>query len=197
MFLIIFMSPLNHGGGGRKIPIRSTWRYVMYVFGIVMGICYASSAFIGTFSRPFETCAETPEKDYLMFYIYTTLLPVGAIMGAFHVVFLIQRQGPKPGEGACIADGPTVLCCVLGQAYWIAIWASWIVAVLNSCGGFHVAPLTLGLSCAGSTIIFGITLLRLTMFIQAGGNCAAFAQAYTGANFEGSGFLYSAMPNST
>merc|ERR1719265_1984647 len=133
-----------------------------------MGMAYFLAALVATFSQPFSECTETPEKDYLMFYIYTTLLPVGLIMGAFHVVFLIQRQGPKPGEGSCIADGPTVLCCVLGQSYWIAIWISWVIAILNTCGSFSVAPVTLSLSCFASCIIFSVNLLRLVLFVMAG-----------------------------
>merc|ERR1712150_175021 len=111
---------------------------------------------------------------------YTVLLPVAVLMGATHIVFMLQRRGPKPGEGEAIADGTTILCCALGQTVWLAVWASWLAAVHGTCGGQSVAPLALGLSCVASLIIVGANIVRVFLYIQSGGNCKKFSAMYTG-----------------
>lgn len=120
-----------------------------------------------------------------MWYVYTVLAPVGVGMGAFHIIFMIQRLGPKPGEGDVIADGTTILCCALGQSVWLAIWASWVSGIQSTCGDLAAAaPLALGLSCVGSLIIVGTNVVRLVLYFQSGGNCRRFAASYTGGDFE-------------
>merc|ERR1712014_77666 len=137
----------------------------------------------GAISWPFQGCHDTLEKPYLQLYVFTMLLPVGIGMGAFHVSFLKIRRGPGAGPGRAIADGATVGCCVLGQTFWLAIWYAWLRGISSSCGGLEVAPLTVGLSFIGSTIIVTVNVLRLYLFIKCRCDCAKFAERYTGADF--------------
>merc|ERR1719424_765256 len=181
-FPIINLLPLNHGGGGRLIATRKLWRTVLYLSGILMGCCYSASGILAVVTQPFAECTGG-EKDYLMWGIYTTFLPVGLIMGGFHIVFMKQRMGPKEGEGTALADAPTLICCVMGQSVFLAIWYAWLSNVRESCGGFGVAPFTIGLSCAGSFIIVSIICFRLVMYVQSGFDSEKFAEAYTGAGF--------------
>eukprot|EP00747_Dinoflagellata_sp_TGD_P110108 gnl/TRDRNA2_/TRDRNA2_170863_c0_seq3.p1 gnl/TRDRNA2_/TRDRNA2_170863_c0~~gnl/TRDRNA2_/TRDRNA2_170863_c0_seq3.p1 ORF type:complete len:214 (+),score=21.66 gnl/TRDRNA2_/TRDRNA2_170863_c0_seq3:72-713(+) len=185
-FIIIFMSPLNKPEPFRKIPVRKVWRTILYLAGCVMGSGYFVAGLVAAIYKPFteESCGTSDDVWYLQLYIYSTLMPVGLLMGLFHIAMARARLGAKEGEGSTIGNGRVVLACCSVQAVWLAIWYSWLSTATTLCeaAAFDRGALgtTLGITCFSSCIIGSILLVRLGVFLFVGCDCDKFDEAYCG-----------------
>lgn len=224
MFVVVFASNkilsdkallLWRGGIKRAIAKHDVKRTVLYACGPIMGGSYCLAGFIGVIVRPFdeERCGSSGDVDYLQQFVYTTLFPVGTLMGLFHIPMFAARYGTKltgamdkneKGElkGQTIGNAGVIMSCSMAQLWWLIIYFTWFRSVLEECKSKAAdAPILSMLILSGfaTGIILSIMCARIVISLRA---CASttptideFDWIYCGRDKDASASAYAVESN--
>mmetsp|Transcript_72628 Transcript_72628/g.133034 ORF Transcript_72628/g.133034 Transcript_72628/m.133034 type:complete len:214 (+) Transcript_72628:74-715(+) len=178
IFLVIFMSPMNNGKPYKLILEHTFLRTLLYGGGVIMGFSYGIAGIILCVTKPFSTA--TAMAGSLQKCVYTTLLPVGLLMGLFHIYMMYTRL-----TQSTLGNAKTILACSLVQIVWLIIIFAWLKEVFTYIKAYDTAQvsalrISAGMVVFSSGIILTIMAARVFIFLSCSEDIGCFDDRYCG-----------------